>query len=287
MAVFVGGLAIGSVYALVALGVILIFRATSVVNFAQGELLMLSAYAYVLVGKHTTSPFLQLVVPLATGIAGGLVCFAVTQFLLRHSTALVKVIGTLALLVFAQATVTKLFSANARPAKGWIVGQASISVGGTRIADNSLILIGFMVVTSALLFSWLGLTNYGRGMRAVAEDPWRAALSGIHVNRMLATSWVVGGLMAGIAGLLLAPITDVYPTMGAAIIFPAFTAALLGGFTNLLGAVLGGVLLGLLQTYSVVYVGAAWENVVVFLVLLGVLLWRPSGILGAGRVRAV
>lgn len=287
MAVFVGGLTIGSVYALVALGVVLIFRATSVVNFAQGELLMSSAYAYVLVTKHTSSPLLQLLASLAIGVIGGLLCFVVTNFLLRRATPLVKVIGTLALLVFAQATATKLFSANARPAKGWIVGQATVSVGGTRIPDNSLILIGFMVVTSSLLFAWLGLTNYGRGMRAVAEDPWRAALSGIHVNRMLGTSWMVGGLMAGLAGLLLAPVTDVYPTMGAGVIFPAFTAALLGGFTNLLGAVLGGILLGLLETYSVVYVGAAWETVVVFLVLLAVLVLRPSGILGAARVRAV
>lgn len=287
MTVLVGGLAIGAVYSLVALGVVLIYRATSVVNFAQGELLMVSAYAYVIVSEYTKSPLLQLLAALGTGALAGLVCFVVTQLLLRNATPLAKVIGTLALLIFAQSGAIILFSANPRPASAWIVGSRSFSFDGVTISDNSLVIVVLTGLASVGLFLWLGSTNYGRGMRAVAEDSWRASLSGIHVGKMLATSWLVGGVMAGLGGLLVAPIVDVYPTMGASIIFPAFIAALIGGFTNLMGALVGGVILGVVETYAVVYVGGAWENVAAFAVLLLLLLWRPSGIFQADHVRAV
>ena len=130
-------------------------------------------------------------------------------------------------------------------------------------------------------------TTFGRSVLAAAEDPWRAALTGVNVRLTLATSWAVGGALAGLAGLLLAPVIGVFPTMGADVIFPAFIAAILGGFSSIAGALIGGLLLGLIQTYAVVYLGGALKDVATFAFLLAVLLWRPSGLLRMATARRV
>lgn len=287
MELAIGGLALGAVYALVALGVILIFRATSVVNFAQGEILMIGAYAYTLTAERTDLAVVQLAVALAAGSAAGLVCFGVTHFLLKGAGAIVLVIGTLALLVFAQSTARLIFTDNPRRADAWLVGDRDVQILGATVAANSLTVLALTALAAVALLVWLGATTYGRSVRAVAEDQWRAALSGIHVRRMLAISWIIGGALAALGGVLLSPVTGVFPTMGAQIIFPAFIAALLGGFTRLDGALVGGLAIGLIQTYAVFYFGGVFRDVVMFSLLLLILLVRPQGLFGGARVRTV
>lgn len=287
MEVFIGGLAIGSIYALLAIGVVLVFRATGVVNFAQGELMMISAYAYVLTADRTDSLALQLFAAVAAGAIGGLSCYVVAHVLLPTSSRIGQVIGTIALLILLQAGARYLFTDNPLRAEPWLFGDRDVEMFGSSVAANTLLILAVTVIATGALFYWQGMTVYGRAVRAVAEDPWRAALSGIHVASTLATSWAVGGALAGIAGVLLSPVVGVFPTMGVDVIFPAFIAAVLGGFSSILGSLIGGLALGLIQTYAVVTFGGTFKDAVMFAVLLGVLLWRPTGLLAAATGRSV
>lgn len=286
MSLLIGGLAIGSIYALVAVGIVMVFKSTGIVNFAHGELLMIGAYAYILTAAITDSPLVQIVAALGAGAIGGLVCFVVTHFLLRRASEIGLVIGTLALLIFATTGARLLFTDNPRNSPAWIFGSEDIALLGSNVSANALLSFGVALVAGLTLLVWLNFTTVGHSVRAIAEDQWRAALSGVHVKLMLGMSWAIGGILAALGGVLLGPITGVFPTMGGQVIFPAFIAALLGGFTSLGGALLGGFAVGVIQTYAVVYVGGAFRDVIMFALLLAVLLWRPTGLFRAPQLRA-
>ena len=287
MSLFIGGLALGAVYALLAIGVVLVFRASGVVNFAQGEVMMVSAYAYVLVSQHFHNAALQLIVALAAGVLGGLLCFFVVHILLPASTRIAQVIGTLGILILLQAGARYLFTDVPLRAEVWIFGDRDFEIFGTRLPVNSVMILVLTTVAAAALFYWQGSTLYGRAVRAVAEDEWRAALCGIHVRTTLAVSWGVGGILAGIAGILISPLIGVFPTMGDNILLPSFIGAVMGGFSSILGALIGGLALGLIQTYAVVAFGGAMKEVVMFTVFILVLLWRPTGLFTVQQSRKV
>lgn len=286
MTLLIGGLAIGSIYALVAVGIVMVFKSTGIVNFAHGELLMIGAYAYILTAAVTDSAVVQIVAALVAGAIGGLLTFVVTHFLLRRASEIGIVIGTLALLIFATTGARLIFTDNPRNAPVWIFGGTSVNLFGSNVSANSLLAFGVAMVAGVSLLLWLKFTTVGHSVRAVAEDQWRAALSGVHVKLMLGMSWALGGALAAAGGVLLSPITGVFPTMGGQVIFPAFIAALLGGFTSLGGSLLGGLAVGLIQTYAVVQVGGAFRDVIMFGLLLAVLLWRPTGLFRAPQIRA-
>ncbi|HSV78145.1 MAG TPA: branched-chain amino acid ABC transporter permease [Ramlibacter sp.] len=288
MELVLGGLAIGSVYALVAIGIVLSYRAAGVVNFAHGELMMVSAYAYVLVHDLTGgSPLWELLAALSAGALGGLLCFVLTGLVLRRAAEITLVIGTLGLLILLQSAARHLFTDTPLRAEPWLFSERQIPVLGTLLSANSLLVLGLSLAAAAMLMYWQRKTVFGQAVLAAAEDPWRASLSGIHVQRTLAISWLVSGMLAGLAGMLLAPVVGVFPTLGADVIFPAFIAAILGGFGSVPGALAGGLLLGVLQTMTVVHLGGAWKEVVMFLFLFMVLIWRPTGLVRLATVRRV
>ena len=287
MDLLIGGLGIGAVYSLVAIGIVLVYRATSIVNFAQGELMMVSAYFALFLGEQFGSPWLQLAGALLAGAIGGLICFLITNVLLRGASHMTLVIGTLGLLILLQSGARYLFTDIPMRADPWYFGDVVFDAFGTTVPANSVVILaGTTIITVALLL-WQNGTVFGRSVLAAAEDQWRAALTGIHVTTTLASSWAIGGALAGFAGLLLGPVVGVFPTMGADVIFPAFIAAILGGFSSIFGAFIGGLILGLVQTYAVVYFGGAWKEVASFAALLAILLWRPTGLLRPAAVRKV
>lgn len=287
MNLFVGGLALGAVYALLAIGVVLVFRASGVVNFAQGEVMMVSAYAYVFASLHFSSPIVQLAIALGAGVLGGLLCYCVTHILLPTSSKIAQVIGTLAILILLQAGARYLFTDVPLRAEVWIFGDRNLDIFGASLPINSVMILGVTTVATAALFYWQGSTLYGRAVRAVAEDEWRAALCGIHVKTTLAVSWAVGGMLAGMAGILISPLIGVFPTMGDNILLPAFIGAVMGGFSSILGGLIGGLALGLIQTYAAVTFGGAMKEVVMFSVFIAVMLWRPTGLFTVQQSRKV
>jgi branched-chain amino acid transport system permease protein len=287
MDLLIGGLAIGAVYSLVALGIVLVYRATGVVNFAQGELVMVGAYCAVLAAQATGSSALEFIAAVGASAFCGLVFFLVTHFLLRGWSHMGVVIGTLGLLILLQSVARYLFTDIPLPAEGWLFGDTNVDLFGVSIAVNSLTILAGSTIVAIGLYVWEKTTIFGRSVLAAAEDPWRAALTGINVRTTLVVSWMMGGALAGFAGLLLGPLIGVFPTMGADLIFPSFIAAILGGFSSVPGAFIGGLLLGIIQTYAVVYLGGAWKEVASFAVLLIILLWRPTGLLMVREARKV
>lgn len=287
MNLFIGGLAIGAVYALLAIGVVLVFRASGVVNFAQGEVMMVSAYAYVFASQYFQSPAMQVLLALSAGVMGGLLCFAVAHLLLPRSSKIAQVIGTLAVLILLQAGARYAFTDVPLRAEVWIFGDTDLKFFGAQVPMNSVMILVLTTLATGALFYWQGSTLYGRAVRAVAEDEWRAALCGIHVRTTLAVSWAVGGLLAGIAGVLISPLIGVFPTMGDNILLPAFIGAVMGGFSSILGALIGGLALGLIQTYAVVTFGGALKEVVMFAVFIAVLLLRPNGLFTVAQARRI
>lgn len=287
MALFLGGLANGAIIALVAIGIVLSYRATGLVNFAHGELMMLSAYTYVLISDLTGSPVLQIVGALSAGAVGGLICFVLTGIVLAGFAEMTLVISTLGLLILFQSVMRHVFTDIPLRAEPWLFGDQRFSLLGVSLPANSIVILTSVPLVTVGLIYWQSATVFGRSVLAAAEDPWRAALCGIHVRATLATSWIVSGILAGLAGVLLGPVIGVFPGMGADIVFPAFIAAILGGFGSVAGAMIGGLLLGLLQTYTVVLLGGVMKETVMFGFLLLMLLWRPNGLFSIGIARRV
>ncbi len=285
MTLLIGGLAIGAVYALVAVGLTLIFRATGVVNFAQGEMLMIGAYAYVLLAQAGWPAPVQMAGAVLAGVVMGLLFFFVTRVLLRGAAEITIVIGTLAISILLQAGARLRFTDNPMRAEPWIFGDRDLSIAGTTLSVNSITIIVVTALIGLGLYLWFSRALYGKAMRAVAEDAHRAALTGIPVRWMLLLSWIAGGIVAAVAGALLCPITGVFPAMGATVLFPAFIAAAIGGFESIGGSLAGGVLLGVVQTFSVVAVGGVFRDGITFAVLLAVLIWRPKGLFSSATLR--
>jgi branched-chain amino acid transport system permease protein len=288
IAITIGGLAIGAIYGLMAVGVVLIFRTTARVNFAHGEVLMLGGYAYWLATKHSDPAVLQIVLVLALGILLGAGFFVVTHYLLGRSDELTVVIGTLGVSVVMLNAVRLHFTDSGHRVPGWLTGYSTVPIGsGEVVPSNTFMILGVGIVSTLALHLWFQRTRMGQSVRAVAESREDAALSGIPVRRMLLLSWAGGCAFATLSGLLLSPSTDVYPQMGGDILFKGFVAAALGGFESIVGAMVGGLLLGLIEVHSNHLIGSEYKDLISFAILLAVLLVRPSGLLGRAQLRRV
>lgn len=283
----IGGLALGSIYALIAVGVALIYRTTGVINFAQGELVAIGAYAYVLASVWTASPLLTMLAAMLGGVVAGAVFFFVVHVLLRGREELRLVVSTIAMLTLIQGGARLLATDRPYRAETWLFPDATIAVAGAVLPVNSLVIITVLLLAAAGLFVFFACTTVGKAMAAVAEDPVRSALSGIPVRTMLLLSWVAAGALAAVAGVLISPVTGVFPVMGAQVFLAAVVGAVVGGLDSILGALIGGLLVGVVQTYAVIAVGGAYRDVVVFTLLMVFLLVRPSGLLGSRTLRHV
>jgi branched-chain amino acid transport system permease protein len=287
-ALTIAGLATGAIYGLMAIGVVLIFRTTSRVNFAHGEVLMLGAYGYWIADKHDLGPLPALGVVILIGFALGVLFYVLTQYLLPRADELTVVIATLGVSVITLNLVRLKYSDSAVRVPGWLTGDRTVEVGsGQVVPANSIMVLAVGIVSTLALHFWFQRSRTGQAVRAVAESREDAALSGISVRRMLMLSWCAGCAFAAVGGLLLGPAVNVYPTMGADILFKGFVAAALGGFESIIGAMVGGLLLGLIEVHATDHIGSDLKDLVSFSILLLVLLVRPSGLFGRTALRRV
>lgn len=286
LSIWIGAVANGAIYGLIALGVVIVFRATGVINFAQGELLMLGGYAFLQAGRAGVGPLGQLAIVLAVGAVLGLAFFVVTDRGLPNASLITVLIGTLALSIVMVNGARLAFTDIPSRVPGWLTGDRVVHLpGATTIPLNTVVIIAVGVAAAAGSALWLRATDTGRAVRAVAEDRQAAALSGIRVRRILALAWVIGGVFAALGGLLLSPAVGVYPTVGQSVVFKGFVAATLGGFDSVVGAMLGGILVGVLETAGVLLIGGDAKDAVLFALLLALLLLRPNGLFAARTVR--
>jgi branched-chain amino acid transport system permease protein len=282
---FIAGLSTGSIYALVALGLVLVFKATGILNFAHGEFVTLGAYfglfAAVLFGL--SYPLALLLAVLGSAIAGLAMERAVVRPLV-NAPPFTVVIATLAIGLSVKNILRLSWQQNLAIIPGTVNTQ--IAIGPLSVNPQYLIVIALSFTLLIALALFFKLTPLGIAMRAVAEDRRAARLAGINVERVLMLTFTTSAAMAAVAGMLLAPLTGVHVEMGW-IIVKALVAAGLGGFTSLPGAVLGGLLLGLMEAFSGLLLDGVTRDLGVFGLLILALLLRPQGLLGRSEARRV
>jgi branched-chain amino acid transport system permease protein len=296
----VGGLALGAVYALLALGYTLVYGILFMINFAHGDVFMTGAYtAFFAANAMAQSGFLAqnellsflIVLAISSGVAAlvAIVLERVAYRPLRNAPRLVPLITAIGASLFLENTFRGLYGAGVKAYPQWQMFQGNITVGGVAISYSRIVVVLGAVAMMAGLWWFVENTRTGRAMRAVSENKDVAAMMGINVDRVIVTTFAIGGLLAGAAGILYTLIfNQVQYFMG---FFPgikAFTAAVLGGIGNIVGAMLGGLTLGVLESVGPYLLLDGFnipspnqlKDVVAFLVLVLVLVFRPTGFLG-------
>jgi branched-chain amino acid transport system permease protein len=286
----VAGLASGSIYASLALALVLIHRATGVINFAQGEMATFSTYiAWALTTNHGWSYWPAFAVTLLASFAGGV---AIHQGIIRPNdkgSVLRVVIVTIGLLLALNGLVTLIWSGEVRAMESPFPTR-TMDIGGVAVSIQDIGTIGVVLVTVAALWALFQYTKIGLAMRAAAVNPAEARLVGVRVTWMLSLGWGLAAVLGAISGMLAAPSLFLDPNLMAALLIYAFAAAVLGGIDSPLGAVVGGLTLGvglnLIGTY-IDFVGADLRLPAALAVILVVLLVKPSGIFGKSEVKRV
>ena len=286
----VSGLASGGIYGALALALVLIHRATGVINFAQGEMATFSTYIlWTLTQNHGWPYWPALAATLAISFAGG---FGVHQLVVRpveRGSVLRVVIVTIGLLLLINGAMTWIWSGEVRSVHSPFPTR-TIDMAGVAISIQDLGTIGVSIGVVILLGLFFRFTKVGLALRAAATNPAEARLVGVRVPLLLGVGWGLATMLGAIAGALTAPTVFLDPNMMQAVLIYAFAAAVLGGIDSPVGAVVGGLLLGvglnLLGTY-VDFVGADLRLPAALAVILGVLLFRPAGLFGHRVVKRV
>jgi branched-chain amino acid transport system permease protein len=279
----VSGLALGAVYALIALGYNAIFTTSQVVNFAQGELLMIAALLsvglYTWFGASVLVAF-PVAVVLAIGVGLLIERVAVRPLQLKGAGAIGWIVTTLGAGIAIRAGAFLLWGTRDAPMPKYLGGGRVLRVGGVAVSEDELLIIAAAV---AILFTLEIVNRYtivGKALRATACDREMARLVGIPAPRMIAASFALGAGLAAVGGILLTNITVSTPYMGIDIGLKGFAAAALGGLGSPLGGVLGGLVIGLAEVLGAFYVSSAIKDAVALVLLFVLLLIRPEGLLG-------
>ncbi|HYM04139.1 MAG TPA: branched-chain amino acid ABC transporter permease [Stellaceae bacterium] len=274
------GIGIGSIYALVALGFVLIYRATSVVNFAQGDFAMLGAFAMVVMAIDLELPYwLSIVITLAALIAFGALFNLGVYYPLRNRSFLPVIISTIGASILLENGVLAAYGPHPQSLPS-IFDSAGFSIGDIFFDTQYIIILGVTIVMVTLQYLFFERTLLGKKMQATSQDKEMASLLGVPVALMIMITFMYSAMLGGLAGILVAPVLFVSVTMGSSIALKAFAASIIGGFGDVTGAVVGGLALGVIETFGSAYVSVPYKDAFAFLVLFVFLLLRPQGIFG-------
>jgi branched-chain amino acid transport system permease protein len=279
-------LALGSIYALTALGFVIIFRASDVVNFAQGEMMMLGAMlALVLLRDAHFGYFEAMIGAVVICMGGGALVERIAFRPIADAPHFTILMSTIAVGQVIRSGVRILFGQETSSFPG-IWSAEPITILGLRTTLLNLGIAAITVATLAVFVLMFSFTRVGWAMKSVAQNRRGAAIVGVDVSGVNARVWAMAGGLAAIAGVLLAPLIIITPDMGV-IGNKGFIAAIVGGFTSLPGAVIGGFVLALTENLIGVYISSAFKDVIVFGLLVLMLLVRPAGLLGRELVKRV
>ncbi len=281
----VSGLTNGSIYALIALGFCLIQNATGLVNFAQGDFVMLGAM--IVIGLHHGANVPMPVAFLVAMLAVSAVGVALEQGPIRHSKnrdILTLVMITVGASISFRGAGMLIWgkSAHILPALG---GDDPILLCKAAILPQTLWIMALSLLVLGLLYLFFHRTLLGKAMRAAADNPFGAVLIGISVRRLVALAFALSGALGALAGILITPITSMSYDTGLMLGLKGFAAAILGGYGSTLGAVVGGLLLGILESFGAGFISSAYKDAIAFLLLLTILFVRPAGLFGSARVK--
>ncbi len=276
----VGGLALGSIYALVALGFVLVYKSTDVLNLAHGEFLMLGAYvAVTMLVTEGLNFFVGLfVVVLVMLLLGLFIHYGIMRRMVGQPFFSI-VLATIGIATFIRAMLLIFYGPEERGRLDQLP-QGSFEVGGAVIKYVDLIVFGTVALCVLGFFAFFKFTRLGLHIRAVADNLEAAAAMGIDPDRVYAMTWAAALAMAGLGGLLFGHVTAAIDQNLAAIGLRAFPAAVIGGLTSLGGAIFGGIVVGVIEQLAGGHIGTKWREPVAFSVLFVVLLVRPTGIWG-------
>ena len=283
----VSGLATGAIYALIAIGFTLLWQTSQTINFAQGEFVMLPAF-FVLAAMNMGAPYwlaALIGIALAIVILGVLFKAIIVDPMIKHGV-LPLVITTIALSLFLKESVKDFYSSQAQPFPA-LVAPRDLHFLGAVVSLQSVVVLAVAVATVIALHLLLNKTRLGRCMQATAQNPTVARILGIPVGRMVLYTFLINGVLVAIASLLISPIYLAKFTNGEALGMAAFIAAIIGGFNQVRGAILGGIILGVLDNLSAAYLSSAYRGAFPLVILIAVILFRPQGLLGRAEERAV
>lgn len=292
----VNGLTLGAVYALIALGYSMVYGILQLLNFAHGDVYMIGAFVGYGVISVLAPRAGALLLPawgviaamlLAAMLLCGLLGVLIEWFAyrpLRNAPRIAPLISALGVSFFLQNAVLLTLSANYRTVRTELLlsPRLGIDIGTARVSGTRLLVIVLAVVLMFALNALVRRTRLGRAMRAVAIDREAAAMMGVDVNRVIVAAFFIGSALAGAAGVLVGLVfTQVWHFMGFTAGLKGFTAAVVGGIGNIPGAMLGGLLLGVVESLAVGFISPTYKDLIAFVVLVLVLLVRPTGLLGA------
>ena len=279
----INGVSLGSVYAIIALGYTMVYGIAKMLNFAHGDIIMVGAYVcFFMVSSFGLNPVFGILSAILVCTVLGILIEQLAYKPLRQANSLAVLITAIGVSYFLQNAAQLMWTSNPRifPA---IFGNGGLQLAGGQlmVPYKTLVTIGVCVIIMVGLILFTGKTRTGKAMRACSEDKEAAQLMGINVNRTISITFAIGSALAAVAGVLLcASYPKLIPTTGSVPGIKAFTAAVFGGIGSIPGAFLGGILLGVIEIFSSAYLSTELANAIVFLVLIVVLLVKPTGLLG-------
>ena len=278
----INGLSLGSIYAIIALGYTMVYGIAKMLNFAHGDIIMVGAHI-AFFGLQSwgfsTVPAILLAMVVCTAL--GVTIEGLAYRPLRQATSLAVLITAIGMSYLLKNTAQMIWGANTKFFPTTFINDGSIAIGELNISSATLITIAANLVIMVSLTLFTTRTKTGKAMRCVSEDRGAAQLMGISVNRTISLTFAIGSMLAAIAGVLLCSSYPVLlPTTGAMPGIKAFTAAVFGGIGSIPGALVGGVLLGVIEIFGKAYISTDLGDAIVFAVLIIVLLVKPAGLLG-------
>lgn len=289
----INGLSLGSIYALIALGYTMVYGIAKMLNFAHGDIIMVGAYALSVsaMSLSFSSPILNIAIPILicmiTCTVLGVLIEKIAYKPLRSASPLAVLITAIGVSYFLQSTALLIFGSNQRKVDS-VIPAYTISLGKITLSAEAMVTLGVTIAIMIILALFINFTKTGKAMLAVSEDRDAAELMGISVNKTISITFAIGSFLAAIASVLfISSYGFVGPYSGAMPGIKAFVAAVLGGIGSIPGAMLGGIILGVIESLSKAYISTDLADAIVFAVLIIVLLVKPTGFLGKKKITKV
>ena len=279
----ISGISLGSVYAIIALGYTMVYGIAKMLNFAHGDVIMVGGYmCFVATGYLNLPPLVGVLIAMIVCTVLGIVIEKLAYKPLRQATSLAVLITAIGVSYFLQNSALLIFTSNPKVFTS-VVTLPSLKLFGGQLTISSVsivtVIVCIIIMVGLTLF--INRTKVGKAMRAVSEDKGAAELMGINVNGTISVTFAIGSGLAAIAGVLLcSAYPTLMPTTGSMPGIKAFTAAVFGGIGSIPGAMLGGILLGIIEIFSKAYISTQLSDAIVFAVLILVLIIKPTGLLG-------